>query len=215
MPIVIPIIFAAAFGFGIGYKLKDCLCKKDNSNIPKIHIQDASDTSSKTTSNRKRLNDFSLQSIAKVFSQYNVPLTSSYSFSRLLDVIERETYISLLKHIDQRISTPNELFSFLENEKLDVITFEIANSDGAPYISDDTVNNLIAEKKVDISSLNTIEEKVRFLLILAQGAGTKRFQESFGNDLNAFIDRYQKEENSNSIFVGIKNTVHNRLEFLS
>ena len=123
--------------------------------------------------------------------------------------------MSLLKHIDKEISSPGELYRFLEEESLNVTDFEFSNSTGEPYISEDGVNTILESKEVNHSNLKSIDEKIKFLLILAQGKGVKRFQESFGNDLATFLNKYKDGENTEVIFEEIKSTVHNRVEFLS
>lgn len=216
MPPVIPIVFAAVLGFGAGYKLKDCLCKKENPTVkPNTHIKENHNDTADVIPARLMDSMFSLHRIEKIFRQFNVPLTSDYSFSRLLDVMERDSYISLLRYVDQEISSPSELSYYLENERLNIVNFEITNSDGEPYISHDGVNAILDDQEVDYSHFKTLEEKVEFLLTLAQGKGTKRFQESFGNDLAAFFHKYNMGEDTAIVFDGIKATVHNRLEFLS
>lgn len=216
MPPVIPILFAAVLGFGLGYKLKDCLCKKDTRPVqPNIKIQAYPEDTPNVPSSPRKESGFSLHSLDKLFIQYNIQLTSDYSFTRLLDAIEQNSYVSLLKHIDEQIQSPKELFQFLEDEKLNISNFDIGDSRGEPYISQDSVNAILESKHVNHSHLKTIEEKIKFLLILAQGKGTKRFQESFGNDLATFLNKYRAEEKTDVVFDGIKSTVHNRLEFLS
>lgn len=212
---VIPIIFAAALGFGLGYKLKDCLCRKEKtSNLPDIRSLTQEHPNASTTTSRSDT-VFSLHSIDKLFSQFNIPLTSDYSFSRLLDAIEKNSYVSLLKNIDTRITSPDELFCFLENAKFDVASFEIVNSNGEPYLTQDNVNTILEKNSVEYTHLKTIEEKVNFLLMLAQGKGVKRFRESFGNDLTLFLNKYSKGEKTDVVFESIKTTIHNRLEILS
>ena len=142
-------------------------------------------------------------------------MTSDYSFSRLLDAIEKDSYVSLLKHIDKKITSANELFHFLEDEKLNITYFEITDSEGEPYITQDVIDAILENKNVDYSHLKTIGEKVNFLLILAQGTGTKRFQESFGTDLTTFLNKYKSGQKADVVFEEIKTTVHNRLEFMS
>lgn len=216
MPPIIPILFAAMLGFGLGYKLKDCLCKKDNPSIqPNDPSQNHSDESPNVVATQIVNSGFSLRNIEKLFGQFNIPLTSDYSFSRLLDAIEKDTYLSLLKHIDKEISSPGELCHFLEEKNLNVTDFEFGNSTGDPYISEDGVNTILESKEVHHSNLKSIDEKIKFLLILAQGKGVKRFQESFGNDLATFLNKYKDGENTEVIFEEIKSTVHNRVEFLS
>lgn len=215
MPHIITALFTLALGFGLGYKLKDCLCKKDNPSIqPNIKTQTYPNVISNVAPSPQN-SDFSLHSLNKLFIQYNIPLTSEYSFSRLLDAIEQDSYISLLKHIDNQIKSPDDLFHFLEDENLNITNFDFDNSIGEPYISKESINTILESKQVNHSHLNTIEEKIKFLLILVQGRGTKRFQESFGNDLATFLCRYKARENTAVVFEEIKSTVHNRLEFLS
>lgn len=216
MPPVIPILFAAALGFGLGYKLKDCLCKKDKPSVqPNIKVPVYPEVNPNVASGSRNDSSFSLHSLDKLFIQYKIQLTSDYSFTRLLDAIEQNSYVSLLKHIDEQIQSPKELFHFLEDEKLNISDFDLGDSRGEPYISQDSVNAILESKQVNHSHLKTIEEKIKFLLILAQGKGTKRFQESFGNDLATFLNKYKAEEKTDVVFDGIKSTVHNRLEFLS
>lgn len=216
MPPIILILFSATLGFGLGYKLKDCLCKKDNPSIlPNDPSQNHSDETQNVVATPIVNPGFSLCSIEKLFGQFNIPLTSDYSFSRLLGAIEKDTYVSLLKHIDKEISSPGELYRFLEEESLNVTDFEFSNSTGEPYISEDGVNTILESKEVNHSNLKSIDEKIKFLLILAQGKGVKRFQESFGNDLATFLNKYKDGENTEIIFEEIKSTVHNRVEFLS
>lgn len=216
MPPVIPILFATVLGFGFGYKLKDCLCKKESSCAqPDIRIQEFPDAYSNASTIPQNDSHFSLHGIDKLFSQFNIHLTSDYSFSRLLDAIEKDSYVSLLKHIDKEITSTDELFRFLEDDKLSIINIEITNSDGEPYITQDVVNTILEKKNVDYSHLKTIEDKIKFLLILAQDTGTKRFQESFGTDLATFLNKHKSRESSEFVFERIKKTVHNRLEFLS
>lgn len=216
MPPVIPILFATVFGFGLGYKFKDCLCTKEKcSTRPNINTPKRPDASPNASTIQHNNSRFSLNGIEHLFSQFNVPLTSDYSFSRLLDAIEKDSYVSLLKHIDKKITSANELFHFLEDEKLNITDFEITDSEGEPYITQDVIDAILENKNVDYSHLTTIGEKVKFLLILAQGTGTKRFQESFGTDLTTFLNKYKSGQKADVVFEGIKTTVHNRLEFMS
>lgn len=214
MPPIIPILLATALGFGIGYKFRDCICKKDKYQI-QPDTNEYSDDTQNVASTPQVNSGFSLQRIENIFRQYNVPLASDYSFSRLLDVIEKESYVSLLKHIDKEISAPNELFHFLEDEQFNVKNFVINNSDGKPFVTVEYVNKLLENKGINYSHLKTIEEKVEFLLVLAQGTGTKRFQESFGNDLATFLHLFETGEDISIVFEEIKSTVHKRLDFLS
>lgn len=213
---VIQILFVGALGFGLGYKLKDCLCKKDKPSAqPNIKVIEYPEVNSNVVPGSRNDSRFSLHCLDKLFIKYNIPLTSDYSFSRLLDAIEMDSYVSLLKHIDNQIKSPDDLFHFLEDENLNISDFDIGDTKGEPYISQERVNAILESKQVDYANLNTIEEKIKFLLILVQGKGTKRFQESFGNDLATFLSKYKAGENAALIFDGIKTTVHNRLEFLS
>lgn len=213
---VIQILFVGALGFGLGYKLKDCLCKKEKPSIQSnIKVQDSTEVSHSVARSPQSEPGFSLHSLDQLFIKYNIPLTSDYSFTRLLDAIELDSYVSLLKFIDNQIKSPNDLVHFLEDENLNIFDFDLGDTKGEPFISQDRVNAILESKQVDYSNLNTIEEKIKFLLILVQGKGTKRFQESFGNDLATFLSKYKAGENAALIFDGIKTTVHNRLEFLS
>lgn len=212
---VISIILATALGFGIGYKLKECLCKKEkSSDQPDVRsiIHEFPDGTGAMQPNDSL---FSLHSIKELFGRFNVPLTSDYSFSRLLDAIEKDAYVTILRHIDTNIASPDELFQYLNNEKFNVLHIEMVKSSGEPYLTQDIVNKLLEENRVDYTHLKTIEEKVEFLLILAQGKGTKRFQESFGSDLTTFINKYGKGEKTDILFESIKTTIRNRLEFFS
>ena len=216
MPPIITILFATALGFGIGYKLKDCLCKKGKPSIyPTIKVQDSPDITHGVVPKLRNDSGFSLHCLDKVFIQYNIPLTSDYSFSRLLDAIEQDSYVSLLRHIDNHIKSSDDLFHFLEDENLNISNFDLSDSKGEPFIYLDGVDAILESKKVNYSHLNSIEEKIKFLLILVQGKGVKRFQESFGNDLATFLSKYRATGNTAVIFDSIKSTVHNRLEFLS
>lgn len=216
MPPVLPILFAAALGFGLGYKLKDCLCKKDKPSVrPNIKAHEFPEVTTDITPKTQIESGFSLHNLDKLFIKYNIPVTSEYSFSRLLDAIELDSYVSLLRHVDNQIKSPDELFHFLEDENLNINNFDLGDSKVEPFISKERVNDIFEKKNVSHSHLNSIEEKIKFLLILVQGKGTKRFQESFGNDLASFLNKYKAGENTFVLFDGIKTTVHNRLEFLS
>lgn len=212
---VIPIILAAVLGFGIGYKLKECLCKKEKSSDQPDVKSIIHEFPNGTGAMQPNDTLFSLNSIKELFCRFNIPLTSDYSFSRLLDAIEKDAYVTILRHIDTNIASPDELFQYLNNEKFNVSHIEIVKSSGDPYLTQDIVNKLLEENRVDYTHLKTIEEKVEFLLILAQGKGTKRFQESFGSDLTTFINKYGKGEKTDVLFESIKTTIRNRLEFLS
>lgn len=212
---IIPIILAAVLGFGMGYKLKDCLCKgKKSSDLPDIkNLLPKSPKASKNDTAQKSETLFSLHSIDKLFSRYNIPLTSDYSFSRLLDAMEKDSYVAILKYIDASIASPNELFHYLNNEEFNVSSIEVIKSSGEPYLTQDVVNTLLEDNNVNNTNLETIEEKVQFLLMLAQGKGVKRFQESLGNDLSSFLDKYNKGENTDIVFESIKTIIHDRLGF--
>lgn len=212
---VIPIILAAVLGFGIGYKLKECLCKKEKSSDQPDVRSITPEFPNGTGAMQPNDSLFSLNSIKELFCRFNIPLTSDYSFSRLLDAIEKDAYVTILRHIDTNIASPDELFQYLNNEKFNVSHIEMVKSSGDPYLTQDIVNKLLEENRVDYTHLKTIEEKVEFLLILAQGKGTKRFQESFGSDLTTFINKYGKGEKTDVLFESIKTTIGNRLEFLS
>lgn len=212
---VIPIILAAVLGFGIGYKLKECLCKKEKSSDQPDVRSIIHEFPNGTGAMQPDDSQFSLHSIEDLFGRFNVPLTSDYSFSRLLDAIEKDAYVTILRHINTNISSPDELFQYLNNEKFNVSNIEMVKSSGEPYLTQDITNKLLEENRVDYTHLKTIEEKVEFLLILAQGKGTKRFQESFGNDLTTFLNKYKKGEKTDVLFGSIKTTIRNRLEFLS
>lgn len=213
---IIPIILAAVLGFGMGYKLKDCLCKeKKSSDLPDIkNLLPESPKASKYNTAQNSETLFSLHSIDKLFSRYNIPLTSDYSFSRLLNAMEKDSYVAILKYIDTSIASPNELFHYLNNEEFNVSSIEdIKSSSGEPYLTQDVVNTLLEDNNVNNTHLKTIEEKVQFLLMLAQGKGVKRFQESLGNALSSFLDKYKKGENTDIVYESIKTTIHNRLGF--
>ena len=95
MPPIIPILFAAMLGFGLGYKLKDCLCKKDNPSIqPNDPSQNHSDESPNVVATQIVNSGFSLRNIEKLFGQFNIPLTSDYSFSRRKRVRDASIYAS-------------------------------------------------------------------------------------------------------------------------
>ena len=212
---VIPIILATVLGFGIGFKLKECLCKKEkSSDQPDVRsiIHEFPNGAGAMQQNDSM---FSLHSIEELFDRFNVPLTSDYSFSRLLDAIEKDAYVTMLRHIDANISSPDEFFLYLNNEEFNVSHIEMVKSRGDPYLTQDIVNKLLEENGVDYTHLKTIEEKVEFLLILARGKGAKRFRESFGSDLTTFINKYGKGEKTDVLFESIKTIIRNRLDFLS
>ena len=220
MPII-PILFAAVFGFALGCKFKDCLCKKNGfkkgPKIPASRNQLVHPSNSEQTIKQpspEHSIEFSLQSLDAIFKQYNIPLKSDYSFSRLLNTIEQESYISLMKYIDENISSPIELSKFLEEDNFNATNFEIKQSSGEPYIAENDINTILSNNGIDHTNFNTSSDKIKFLLICAQGKGTKRFQESFGNDLSLFLEKLKKNENSDVLYNSIKETIHHRLDFL-
>lgn len=127
--------------------------------------------------------------------------------------MEKDSYVAILKYIDASIASPNELFHYLNNEEFNVSSIEVIKSSGEPYLTQDVVNTLLEDNNVNNTNLETIEEKVQFLLMLAQGKGVKRFQESLGNDLSSFLDKYNKGENTDIVFESIKTIIHDRLGF--
>ena len=213
----INVLLVAVLGFTVGWKLKDCLCKKNSvihqsQSTSGMHSNDTEFSSKESNDMTSR---FSLYSLELVFNQYNIPITSDYSFSRLLDAIEKNSYVKLLTHIDCEILSQKSLYEFLENENFNIANFKILNSTKEPYITEEGLIKIFEKESLDYSLLKTPQEKVEFLLSLAQGKGTKRFQKSFGNDLSNFIDKYNLGEDTEVIFNSIKSTVHSRLEFLS
>lgn len=213
----ISVLLAAAVGFTVGWKLKDCLCKKKGTahksqSTSRMYSNDTGISSKESNDMTSR---FSLYSLELVFNQYNIPITSDYSFSRLLDAIEKNAYVKLLTHIDCEIISSKSLYEFLENENFNITNFKMLNSTKEPYLTEEGLIKIFEKEGMDYSQLETPQEKVEFLLALAQGKGTKRFQKSFGNDLSNFIDKYNLGEDTEVLFNSIKSTVHSRLEFLS
>lgn len=214
-------LLAAVIGFTVGYRLKDILHGKNdpNNDIPKVNNAILPRTTDEPIHTAAPNTAFSLHCIDAVFRQFNVPLKSEYSFSRLLNTIEQDSYTSILKHIDSNISSPQELLHYLENEEFNTMQFEITASSSEPYLTDDSLNKILENNGVEYSQLNTAGDKVKFLLILAQGKGIKRFKELFGSDLNFFIDKSKSSTDNdndiNFIYDSIKSTIHKRLEFLS
>lgn len=224
---VISILCAAALGFAIGSRYKDCLCKKkqsgNNNKTQNVSFDTTKKSSTNPTGNFNRedakyggtLDGFSLKSISNVFKQFNVPLSSSNSFSLLLDTIERSSYKILLEKILFKATSPKLFYDFLCNKDFNIVQFEISGASGAPIISDSELNKILGNENIDYSALNSPKEKIELLLALFQGKGTKRFQESFGSDLSTFIELYESGQSVDTLYNNIMSTIKRRLDFLS
>lgn len=212
MPII-PILIAGALGFALGCKYKDCLCKKESSkdnsriNIKPIVIKQPSASASTS--------GFSLKRIEEVFSRFKTPLNSANSFAMLLDAIEEQSYIDILKQIKAIVKTPSSLYDFLNEESYNPISYKIKEAQGQPEISNAQLDVILSQNNVDAHILESSAQKVEFLLTLYQGKGVKRFQESFGNELSQFMNRYSSNEEVLPLFESIMATVERRLHFLS
>lgn len=212
MPII-PILIAGALGFALGCKYKDCLCKKESSKDDSRVIATPVEIPTHTSSDV--LSGFSLKRIEYLFSLFKTPLNSANSFAMLLDAIEEQSYIDILKLISTKVDSPKSLYDFLNQESYTPVSYEIKNGYGQPEISDAQLDAILAQNKIDSRELKDSAQKVEFLLSLYQGKGVKRFQESFGNDLSQFLNRYSLNENVQPLYESIISTVERRLQFLS
>ncbi len=214
---VVFVMLAATLGFAVGAKYMNCLRKKNEANNDsekKSSLSVQSVCQMQESDCKKNLNDFSLQSISEVFRQYSTSLNSSSSFILLLDSIERMSYISLLKEITKQVDSAKEFYNFLNNENFSVMNFDVQDANSEPFITNAQINEILEKNDVDPSSLSTPKEKIQFLLALYQGKGIKRFQESFGNDLSLFIERFEANDNVDILYDSIINTIKRRLEYM-
>lgn len=208
----IQVLIAAALGFALGCKYKDCLCK--NASSKSEDVLDHPQTFPSVAPSSK-MNGFSLKRIQSVFDKYAIPLNSANSFSMLLDKIEEQSYIDILKRMSLSVNSSKTLYEFLTENSFDPEQYEISNLREEPVISDSQLNVILTNNHVDYSQLSNEVEKVEFLLTYFQGKGIKRFREAFGEDLTLFINRYSANESTESLYESIMSTVRRRLQFLS
>lgn len=215
---LITVLIGAAVGFALGCKYKDVLFHKTSEKASTAPIGRPSPMHVETPPQRSRSEHtgFPLSSIKHIFDEYNMPLDSSNSFILLLDTIKQESYLSLLKEIINKVSSPKDLFDFLKQESFNVKSFSFSQSQSGPYMGEDELSKIILQENVkDTNLLTEGQAKVEFLLALYQAKGTKRFEESFGRDLRTFIELYEKGDDTSTIYNSLIETMKRRVDILS
>lgn len=210
---IISILVAGALGFALGCKYKDCLCKKTSNQETQEIISMPVEIQAPIHAHEP--SGFSLKKLANLFSKFKTPLNSANSFALLLDAIEEQSYVEILKQIASKADSPKSLYDFFNQESYNPMSYEIQKAYGQPEISDAQLDAILSQNKINAHELKDSTQKVEFLLTLYQGKGVKRFQESFGNDLSQFLNRYSSNENVQPLYESIISTVKRRLQFLS
>lgn len=216
------ITFVLGFAAGCGFKeiitaskkQKTGYCKK-NGRIDSSYIQSSQPSQEDNVSLGSPNMGFNLDSIAYVFSEYNVPLVDANSFANLLRAIENRTFTQTLQYFVDNASTPEMLYKLLENESSRDLVLIPRYSAKKIIIPDSLINKLLSERQLNAASNATTPEKIQLLVFFAITKGLKAFQNTTGNSLNEFLENYEKGLNVESLYEEIYGNIKDTLEFLS
>lgn len=216
------ITFVLGFAAGCGFKEIITVSKKQKNGfnptkggIDSNYIQSSLHTHEDNVSLGSHSMDFNLDSIAYVFSEYNVPLVDANSFANLLRVIENKTFTQTLQYFVDNASTPEMLYKLLENESSKDLVLMPRYSVKKIIIPDNLINKLLSERQLNAASNATATEKIQLLISFAITKGLKAFQNTTGNSLNEFLENYEKGLNVQSLYEEIYGNIKNTLEYLS
>lgn len=158
---------------------------------------------------------FNLDSIAYLFSEYNVPLVDANSFANLLRSIENKTFTQTLQYFVDNASSSQMLYELLEKEISKDLVLTPHFSAKKIIIPDSLINKLLSERQLNAASNAMPTEKIQLLVSFAVTKGLKAFQNATGNSLNEFLDKYKKGLNVQSLYEEIYGNIKDTLEFLS
>ena len=146
----------------------------------------------KNESNMNVAEGFSLLSIAHVFSEYHVEIVDASSFAILMRKIRYRSYEDILKKFIDEATSVDKLVKMLKEASIPSFDVTVEPANEAPYISESKLNEYIEKENVSPRDINSVENKVVFLLKLSFGRGLEDFKTTLSIYMTEFIENYEQ-----------------------
>lgn len=158
---------------------------------------------------------FDLSRISDLFEEYKIDKKDIGAFPRLLKFIWQQSYLDLLRLFVEQGASPDAFARILRdmNTPCPEITFSAGS--GQAFVTEESLNALIAEAGVACETLPGTDDKVRFLLMLSYGKGVRMFRDEFGEDFEAFLEAYEQGREVSGLHAELMDGLRARYEFVS
>lgn len=203
-----------ALGFAIGCTFKELIKKrpKVSASIANINKKPPKGLSQSSENSAGKL--FNLSQISSLFSEYKIDLNDIDAFPRLLKFIWQKSYLNLLKLFIDEGTSISELAHILNNMNTPTLDITFSSGYGGAVITEEALNILIDKEDVDHSNITSVDDKIRFLLMLSYGKGIQRLKNEYGDKFEVFLDDYAKGNDVSGTYDDIMTSIKSRYNFL-
>ena len=224
---MIQIIISVALGFAAGFGFKEIISKPkskagvDSRKSASAHKATFSKPMMTTPSSsscppRENLTQgYNLMAIESLFKQFETPLHDANSFSNLLKNIELRTYTETLQYFADKAVDSAALYNLVETESSNDIVLTPQPTSKEVILPDGMIGQLLSSRKLDVPAGTSREEKIQILVSYSVTKGLKTFTDSLGRSLSAFMERYSKGVDTESLYKEIMGNIQETLSYLT
>ncbi|GEM_PF-4578979 len=157
---------------------------------------------------------FDLVRISHLFEQYAVDRSDFNAFPQLLKFISQKSYLDVLRLFVEQATTPEGLAHVLNHMKTSVPDITFQSACGKDVVTESALDVLVGKEEIDVRTLSSVEDKVRFLLMLSYGKGTRKLKDEFGEEFDLFLAAYDQGKDVSRMYNELMEILRSRYEFL-
>ena len=171
--------------------------KTKQHNLEKIdHIKEASSCAQETSNIQKESipDGFDLSKLQTMYDCFGIDIKYNQSFVFLLNMVRKHSYTSLVRIVNERIQTVEDLIRIV-NGSIPVVDSEFSNfsfdiASGGPFVSKEQIYSICKEDCVE--PLESIDEMVKMLIFHKEEEGKKLFSSVFGFKFAQIKKKYEQ-----------------------
>lgn len=144
--------------------------------------------------NESMYDGFDLSQLQSLYERFGIDIKYNQSFVFLLNMVRKHTYTSMVRIVDERTQTVEDLIRIV-NGPIPVVDSEYSNfnfdiASGGPFISKEQIYSICKEEGVE--PLESIDEMVKMLIVHKEEEGKKLFSSVFGFKFAQIKRKYEQ-----------------------